>query len=350
MKDMDIDVLLAKAEELKALFTLGQRVIPFLEEIFIFVKDIKPLLDDINSSIEENLKKMPNASKQLSKVTEATEVATTEIMDIVDGLIYKADLISNNLKLMSDLEKKRRQSPLKALEILQDAADNDEDIQTQNNKIEKVIHDLKGSHGRDYRKAFKENEKLLESIKDDSNNIMMSLQVQDITSQQIAAVNHLLETIQDKLSGIIGRFQSSGMNEIISEEKGYERTNVSRLHRKIAFDPDAVESIKGKHTRQGEVDDYMKDINDKEEEEEEEEQEGSEVVSEDDIDALFAGGGFDLQEETGGEETSDESDEKTDSESEPEGASEESSGEEDDLTEFSQDDIDALFSGGNDDK
>ena len=74
MKDKDLSVLLKKTDELRALFVLGQRVLPFLEEIFMFVSEIKPLLDDINHSIEENLKKMPNVSKQLSKVTEATEL------------------------------------------------------------------------------------------------------------------------------------------------------------------------------------------------------------------------------------------------------------------------------------
>ena len=59
---MDINLLLRKADELKALFILGQRVIPFLEEIFLFVNEIKPLLDDINSSIEENLRKIGRAS------------------------------------------------------------------------------------------------------------------------------------------------------------------------------------------------------------------------------------------------------------------------------------------------
>lgn len=344
MKDLDINVLLRKAEELKALFTLGQRVIPFLEEIFIFVKEIKPLLDDINTNIEENLKKMPNASKQLSKVTEATEVATTEIMDIVDGLIYKADLISNNLKMMSDLEKSRRQSPIRALEILQSAADNDEDIHKHTASLSKVINNLKGTHGKEYQKVANENQVLLESIKDDSNNIMMSLQVQDITSQQIAAVNHLLETIQEKLSGIMGRFQSSGMNEILNEDKSYERTNVTQLHRRIAFDPEAVDSIKDKATRQGEIDSLIESINDSPAVTANETFDGLEPASDDDIDALFAGNGFDINEDASEIDNVDNVVEETQEEQDSEVIANIDE-EVDDFTEFSQDDIDALFSG-----
>jgi large-conductance mechanosensitive channel len=94
MKEMDIQSLLKKAEELKALFVLGQRVIPFLEEIFKFFNEIKPLLDDINKSIVDNLQKMPKASKQLSKVTEATELASF-IRIIIEFLI-----ISTILKIL----------------------------------------------------------------------------------------------------------------------------------------------------------------------------------------------------------------------------------------------------------
>ncbi len=347
MKDMDINVLLRKAEELKALFTLGQRVIPFLEEIFLFVKEIKPLIDEINTNIEENLKKMPNASKQLSKVTEATELATTEIMDIVDGLVYKADLISGNLKLMSDIEKNRRQSPIKALEILQHAADNDEDITSYTNSLSKIINNLRGSHGKEYQKAFIENESLLESIKDDSNNIMYSLQVQDITSQQIAAVNHLLETIQDKLSGIMGKFRISGINEILEEEKSYERTNVTTLHRRIAFDPEAVDSIAGKETRQGEIDLMIDNIS-----EAAADIDGLQVASDDDIDALFAGNGANDEEIEKDNPNLNQSDDETIfepsvSDINPNDLKEndEVAIDEDDFTHFSQEDIDAIFSG-----
>ncbi|MBL7975629.1 MAG: chemotaxis protein CheZ, partial [Candidatus Kapabacteria bacterium] len=82
IRDKDLQQLLAKSEELKALFVLGQRVVPFLEELFVFVREVSPALEDINKSIEDNLSRIPKASKQLSKVTEATELATNEIMDI----------------------------------------------------------------------------------------------------------------------------------------------------------------------------------------------------------------------------------------------------------------------------
>ena len=94
MRDIDIQQLFQKVQELKALFIIGQRVVPFLEEIFRFIEEIFPLLNVINTSLADNLQKMPKASMQLSKVSEATELATTEIMDTLDGLVSKSFTIS----------------------------------------------------------------------------------------------------------------------------------------------------------------------------------------------------------------------------------------------------------------
>ena len=44
---------------------------------------------------------------------------------------------------------------------------------------------------------------IINKIKDDANNITLSLQVQDITSQQLAAVNHLIESVQAKLGKLV---------------------------------------------------------------------------------------------------------------------------------------------------
>ncbi len=319
MNDNDINTLLRKADELKALFVLGQRVIPFLEELFIFVKDIKPMLDEITVSIHENLKKMPNASKQLSKVTEATENATNEIMDIVDGVIYKTDIISANLKKIEKMSNEKSSSPLKILDLILQALKNDEDIQELLPKLSKQVKDIKSEKSPEFKTIIKETTNMVESIQNDSSSIMMSLQVQDITSQQIAAVNHLLDTIQDKLNTIMKRFQSTEISDLMEQKPSYnERTNVSKMHRTIAFDPEAVDSISFKDTRQMEVDETIKEHNKgradtdmmnleasledidalfagkadstdvKEQNADVKEQDADETVSQDDIDAMFS--------------------------------------------------------------
>ena len=91
MKPEELNIIVRKVEELRALMVFTQRTIPFLEDVFAFVKDIVPLLDVLKSSVETTSEKLPHASKQLDKVTTATELASTEIMNIVDGMYPKVD-------------------------------------------------------------------------------------------------------------------------------------------------------------------------------------------------------------------------------------------------------------------
>jgi len=250
MKDLDIQNLLRRAEELKALFVLGQRVIPFLEDLFTFVGEIQPLLEEINNSIKENLSKMPSLSKQLSKVTEATELATNEILDIIDGIFYKLDLLvsslneaekSNNFvqNFINDFEaiiKQREQGVL-----------SNEDFGA---KVVAIFDAFKENYSP--RVAFDTVREIIENIRTDSTSIMLALQVQDITSQQIAAVNHLLTTVQSRLNSLISKFNSKEVETVVTQAQ--ENINVTKLHREVAFDPDAVETLVGNSTKQDEID------------------------------------------------------------------------------------------------
>lgn len=246
MRDIDIKQLLQKSQELKALFVLGQRVIPFLEEMFRFIEEISPILDVINTSIEDNLQKMPKASMQLSKVSEATELATTEIMDTLDGLVLKSYTISTNLKNISS------------------------HVGTQ------ASPDSESAEG-----SIAQSEELLNSIREDANTIIMALQIQDITSQQLAAVNHLLETVQKRLSEIMKEFREPETTPLPEVSSSKSPTNVSQLHRNIAFDTNAIDSLNKSHgtARQDSVDSIFNvpDTTRK----------SNVVSSQDDIDALF---------------------------------------------------------------
>lgn len=229
MKEKDILNLLSKAEELK--------VIQFLEEVINFVRDIKPQLNAVNASIADNVVRMPSASKKLAKVTEATEVATNEIMNTLDTIFSKTDKLSKNLDIIDS------------------------------SKTE-IVNDSKN---------------ILDDINNDANNIMMALQVQDITSQQIAAVNHILTNVQSKLAEILSSFEMSSIKELIEEYRQEQGIQTSVLHREIAFDPHAVDSIAKKEHRQGDVDDLISKIQAGETIDTTEES-----ADDDDIDALLA--------------------------------------------------------------
>ncbi len=354
MKEMDLSQLLGKAEELRALFVLGQRVIPFIEEIFIFVSEIKPLLDEINISIKDNLKKMPNASKQLTKVTEATEMATIEIMDIVDGLFFKSDVISSNINKLTDINKNSVNNPSNVISLLSSAVDNAQDENLAKELTDKIA-DYKNNNESEFDATVGKTNDIINSIKDDSNSIMMALQMQDITTQQIAAVNNLLETVQIKLSQIIEKFQNSDIGDLVASgnlsgsnnesTQHASPTNVSKMHRAIAFDPDAVESITQKEFRQNNVDELINNFDPDATYAQEEATE----VSSTDIDALFASNNGTAAEventpsntESNDPISADDIDALFSGNSNQNDAPAQAAA--DDLTDFSQDDIDALF-------
>lgn len=225
--------------------TGDENIIPIVEELVNFVIELKPVIESINSSIEENISKMPTATKKLSKVTEATEVATQEIMDVVDGIFKETDSININLKNISA------------------AADKSE--------IEKNVVSANLT---------------LNNINNNLTSIMMALQVQDITAQQIAAVNHLLNSIQDRLGSIIKGYHSSEFIKFIDTDikQDGKEDNITMMHRKIAFDPDAINALSSKKSRQADVDEMMqKHANGTITEDDMKEE-----ISEDDIDKMFA--------------------------------------------------------------
>jgi chemotaxis regulatin CheY-phosphate phosphatase CheZ len=298
MRVGEINDMLHKTEELKALFVFGQRVIPFLEEIFLFIREVTPLLENINTSIEENLSKMPKASQQLSNVTRATELATTEILDTLDGLSYKADVISSNLKQLLAVQRQNAQEYEKivaAVGRLQldetTPTDQKDSIYARlTDAIRKVESRDGGSSSNFYVETIKSavstlqpvkadqpqvseelvanSDKLLESIRMDSTQIMMSLQVQDITSQQLAAVNSLLQTVQSRLSEILIHFRNTEIGELISVATATRpskehavaddtATHVATMHRTIAYDHDVGSALIDDPERQNRVDDIM---------------------------------------------------------------------------------------------
>lgn len=293
MKELDIQGLIKKAEELRALFILGQRVVPFLEELFSFVGEIQPLLEEINTSIKDNLSKMPNLSKQLSKVTEATELATNEILDIVDGVFYKLDILNSNL-----MEIEKQKNSLKNIyselkKLIEENINNSLSFEELIKKLQSLQVQIYNSIAfESYINSMKE---MIENIRNDSTSIMLSLQVQDITSQQIAAVNHLLNTVQSKLNSLLNKFQPGEIGKMTNNFS--ETTNVSELHRVIAFDPDAVDSLSGNSARQDEIDklfeqnvideNWNEKIVEKKLNENQVQQDSDEKISQSDIDLLF---------------------------------------------------------------
>jgi len=298
MNEKELNLLLQKADELRSLFVLGQRVIPFLEEIFVFIKDIQPMLDEINVSINDNLKKIPGASEKLSKVTEANEMATGEIMDSLDKVFDKTNQMSNNNKKLKEYYDNIARKPLNLLEILHKAIQQDSDLNEILPPLGSAINKLKNINVSEIESLEKDNASIVDNINNDASAIMMSLQVQDISAQQIAAVDHMIRAVQGKLQHILTQFKETDLSELsaVSKKSAEKIENVTHFHRDIAFDPNAIDSITGDSNRQDDVDALLKShgaVGDGGVENSEEEVAVSEEIADEqpaspeDIDALF---------------------------------------------------------------
>ena len=193
-------------------------------------------MEDINDSIVENTAKIPRATDQISSVTSATEMATTEILDLVDSI--SSDIKNTEESIEKIIAKEERKGAIVARfkELLKDTEEGKELIK----EYEEINHI--SPHIQEILNAVKK-------IKDDANNITLSLQVQDITSQQLAAVNHLIESVQKNLASLKTNLENSELKDF----------NISSLTEEgqTTFDPNARYNKSAK--RQEAVDRIVKD-------------------------------------------------------------------------------------------
>ncbi len=293
-----IQELLSKLNELRAVFILGQRAIPFIEEVVYFLREISPLLSEVNDSLAESTRKMPRASSQLKSVTQATEMATTEILDLID-------VVLNDL----DAFKKSWAAAPEALQALQ--AQEEQLWQPLPESWHEQLQSLREERKQHYatlQAILESQQQLVESLRDRMNRIMLALQVQDITAQQLAAVNHLIESVRRRMAQLIRRLGSEVLDDLELPQQ---------LFAEGTFDPHARYDRDG--ARQKQVDALVDALQNNAPLPEDGENAGP--ASQDEIDALFGGGTPTSQ---------DEIDALFDGGSTP----------------ASQDEIDALFSGG----
>ncbi len=231
MKPEELNIIVRKVEELRALMVFTQRTIPFLEDVFAFVKDIVPLLDVLKASVETTSEKLPHASKQLDKVTTATEIASTEIMNIVDAMYPKVDRMR--------AEQERRKAAVEATRAsLKQLCD-----LVEGTPAAKEAHALCAGIQAQMDVFLPADEAVqeVESIQMDCTNIMIALQVQDITAQQIAAVNKLMQSVDEGLNRLLKHFSKSSSEPQVSRYK----------HRRldIVFDSSAEFDASGERQR-----------------------------------------------------------------------------------------------------
>lgn len=199
----NLSELFEKLDDLKSVFRYGEKLIPVIQGLVDFMRDTVPLLENINSSISESTSKIPKATNQIHNITSATELATTEILDIIDVISNDISAAEEAIGSLTKIENEKEEilSEIKSLTVnnLEVAAlfERYEKV----NKVNPVLSPLT---------------ELFEKIRSNVYNITLSLQVQDITAQQLAAVNHLIESVQEKLSSLVIDFEVTNVSVLDS--------------------------------------------------------------------------------------------------------------------------------------
>ncbi|MHB8578592.1 MAG: hypothetical protein ACYDA4_01885 [Ignavibacteriaceae bacterium] len=211
--------LFERLNDLKVVFFYGQKFIPIIQSIIDFMSETVPLLEDINTSISDSTNKIPKAKDQIDNVTNATELATTEILDTVDLISAEIEKIEIELKTIQTKEEEKKM------------------VWEQ---IKAVLNQNSNSAGLIERYETIESISIIiprllivfSKTKNGVNNIALSLQVQDITSQQLASVNHLIESVRQRLASLVMHLDESDIKDIESIQTIIPDT--------AAFNPDAI--------------------------------------------------------------------------------------------------------------
>lgn len=188
-----VPLVMDRLHELRDMFGVGQRAAELVEGLFDFLNDVVPLIHDIDGSLRESTGHMPQATSQLQSVTQATEMATTEILDRVDAVLLQLEAApaagpAGPEAPLGRLRERLRERLADLGPAFLDEAEAllDEDAALRAARLEAENERLKGA-------------------RDGLNQILISLQVQDITAQQLASVNHLIESIRYRLNQLVVR-------------------------------------------------------------------------------------------------------------------------------------------------
>ena len=201
-KKENVDDILGRVEEIRAFLKIGDEVIPFLGELFVFIKDIMPLMYDADISLHESAKKIPDATDRISDVSQTTEMATNEIMD-------KLDSISGKLTNMSP----------------------------------SIQADQKN---------------LIDVIQSEITDIIYALQFQDITSQKLDHANRILKAIYEKFGELLKSINQLKVNTSVGNKVFQAITgaidNEKREKQKQEFEEKVTDTIRDNEISQDDID------------------------------------------------------------------------------------------------
>lgn len=207
MEKAEISRLINSFQAIKSYFDTTKKYMPQIAKLVFFIEEIIPLLQSIHKNLHATTELIPSATETLDKVNSATELAATEVMDIVDNVISRLNTMTEKIdSLEEDIVQSAEAGAAKA-------------------KIEDIRAEISGSQ-------------------DDLFSIMNALQFQDITTQQINGIASVIDSVQIKLSELLQGFDGEG--KFIAQE------------RPATFDPNAEFDFDRSAESQRVIDEFIK--------------------------------------------------------------------------------------------
>jgi chemotaxis regulatin CheY-phosphate phosphatase CheZ len=167
-----------------------------VREMINLVASVVPMLDTIKQSIEESSGQIPRASQQLQNVTQSTETATMEILNVLDSMTQKLNDAETGFASLKYALEARYGIEQQMGQWMRDVEHTPAGARELS-----ALRTLWTQHQQvpTFRAAMGTIEQSLAQTKADSIDIAMALQVQDITSQQIAGVLGSIEQVCARL-------------------------------------------------------------------------------------------------------------------------------------------------------
>ncbi len=168
-----------------------------VDKLLKTLRGLVPIVDHIKQSIEASSVSIPSVSTQLSSVTQATETATVTILNNLETLTASLTDTEETLAKV-DEQSQRNQT---ADEQFGNALNKIVASRASDTDLANLLALWKQRDGEPTTRAYIASiQQSLAGAQETLMQIAMALQVQDITSQQIAGVVHLIEEVRVKLS------------------------------------------------------------------------------------------------------------------------------------------------------
>ncbi len=208
-----------------------------------FLRNLISLVCALRSNLQETTVHVPQVAKQLDSVSDATETAVVEILNVLESLaasIHDARGALAGLSADEDFRSAYLQRLEQEIPELADSA---------------LWKEYVGCFGDST--AVKRIHAALEQTDKASTDIAVALQVQDVTSQQIAGATHLIEKVETLLQDALQYY------ETVAEGRGVEERveREDRAAKPLAFDSGAVYTKST--SRQDEADRIAREFKDK---------------------------------------------------------------------------------------